>query len=80
MRGRFFRSFQYYNKFNRFGKYANSNTPFKKPVLMADSGAVIKLKEYRDYIGKAINNGTNKKSFLQGYSILVPFKFDGKGL
>jgi len=28
----------YYNTFNRFGKSHSSSTPFKKPLLMADSG------------------------------------------
>jgi CRISPR type III-A-associated RAMP protein Csm4 len=70
----------YYNTFNRFGKYHASSTPFKKPLLMADSGAVIKLKEKRDFIGGAIDNGIKNQSLVQGYSILVPFKFDGKGL
>lgn len=70
----------FYNTFNRFGKYSNSGTPFKKPVLMADSAAVVKLKNSCTYIGRAINNGTNKTSFLQAYSILVPFKFNEKGL
>lgn len=70
----------YYDTFNRFGKYANVNTPFKKPVLMADSASVVMLEEKRDYIGQGVNNGTNTPSFVQGYSILVPFKFDGKGL
>ncbi|MFK5975256.1 MAG: hypothetical protein QM493_02000 [Sulfurovum sp.] len=68
----------YYNTFNRFGKSHSSQTPFKKPLLMADSGAVIKLKTYKKYIGGAIDNGINKPSLVQGYSILVPFKFDGK--
>jgi CRISPR type III-A-associated RAMP protein Csm4 len=64
----------YYNTFNRFGKYAYSNKPFKKPVLMVDSGAVIQTKtsENTEYIGKAFSNG--EKSFLQGYSILVPLR------
>ncbi len=70
----------YYNTFNRFGKYHSSSTPFKKPLLMADSGAVVKLKEKREFIGGAIENGIEKQSLVQGYSILVPFKFDGKGL
>lgn len=72
----------HYNIFNRFGKYSNSSTPFKKPVLMADSGAVMQLKSKKEYIGRAIEDGINreKKSFVQGYSILVPFKFNGKGI
>ena len=71
----------YYNTFNRFGKYHSTSTPFKKPLLMADSGAVVKLKEKQEWIGGAINNGIGgKQSFIQGYSIVVPFKFDGKGV
>jgi len=69
-----------YNTFNRFGKYHSSLNPFKKPILMADSGAVVKLKYKRKYIGRTINNGIEKESLVQGYSIVVPFKFDGKGL
>jgi CRISPR-associated protein Csm4 len=70
----------YYNTFNRFGKSHSSATPFKKPLLMADSGAVVKLEEHRTYIGRGIENGINQQSLVQGYSIVVPFKFDGKGL
>lgn len=70
----------YYNTFNRFGKSHSSATPFKKPLLMADSGAVVKLEERREYIGRAIDNGINRQSLVQGYSIVVPFRFDGKGL
>lgn len=70
----------YYDTFNRFGKYANSNAPFKKPILMANSGGVIELNNTQEYIGKGVNNGTNRASFVQGYSILIPFKFDGEGV
>lgn len=73
----------YYNTFNRFGKFFNTNAPFKKPLLMADSSAVIEAKDNNklQYIGRAIENGyENSESFVQGYSILVPFKFDGKGV
>ena len=70
----------YYNTFNRFGKSHSSQTPFKKPLLMADSGAVVKLEKSESYIGRGIENGINTQSLVQGYSILVPFKFDGKGL
>ena len=69
----------YYNTFNRFGKSHSSSTPFKKPLLMADSGAVVKLEEKQSYIGRGIENGINTQSLVQGYSILVPFKFNGKG-
>jgi CRISPR type III-A-associated RAMP protein Csm4 len=65
----------YYDTFNRFGKYHSSNQPFKKPLLMANSSAVVKLKNKKKYIGKAIKNGD--KSFVQGYSIAIPFEFKG---
>ena len=69
----------YYNTFNRFGKHHSSSTPYKKPLLMVDSGAVVKLKSYEQYIGGAIDNGiNNNQSLVQGYSILVPFKFEGE--
>jgi len=70
----------YYNIFNRFGKYAYSNTPFKKPIVLADSSAVIVSEEKIEYIGKSIDNGIEKPSFIQGYSIVIPFEFDSKGL
>jgi len=68
----------YYDTFVRFGKFgldkANDNA-FKKPVLMANSGAIIKYDKDIAYFGNAINNGyENKPSFLQGYSIAIPFK------
>lgn len=70
----------YYNTFNRFGKSHSSQTPFKKPLLMADSGAVVQLEKCEPYIGRGIENGISRQSLVQGYSIVVPFKFDGKGL
>lgn len=71
----------YYDLFTRFGKFHSTSTPFKKTVLLADSGAVIELKKDSQYIGKAINNGTkNKISFIQGYSIVIPFTFEASCL
>ena len=75
----------YYNTFNRFGKYVDSKSPFKKSILMADSGAVVCCDDKKEYIGRAIDNGIiangiKRPSFVQGYSILVPFKFDCEGL
>lgn len=70
----------YYDIFNRFGKYSFSNTPFKKPALLANSGAVVKMKEPALYVGKALSNATVAPSFIQGYSIAIPFQFDGKGV
>ena len=67
----------YYNTFNRFGKSHSSQTPFKKPLLMADSGAVVKLETRELYIGRGVDNGINRQSLVQGYSIVVPFEFKG---
>ena len=44
---------------------------------MADSGAVVKLNSQKQYIGGVIDNGINNPSLVQGYSIVVPFKFEG---
>ena len=67
----------YYNTFNRYGKSHSSQTPFKKPLLMADSGAVVMLEKSQTYIGRGVDNGISQQSFVQGYSIIVPFKFQG---
>jgi len=67
----------YYNTFNRFGKSHSSQTPFKKPLLMADSGAVVKLEMREPYLGRGVDNGINRQSLVQGYSIVVPFEFKG---
>ena len=64
----------FYNTFNRYGKHHASHTPYKKALLMADSGAIIKLDEKKEYIGIAMNNGIKDTSFVQGYSIIVPIK------
>ena len=68
----------WYEPFTRFGKFGLNNAhtnAFKKPVLMADSACVVKLKEKKRYFGTCTNNGTQEKpSFLQGYSIAIPFK------
>jgi len=68
----------YYEPFARFGKHgadlANKN-PFKKPILMADSGAVVIFKEVytKPYIGKAIKgHSTHQNTVHQGYSIVLP--------
>ncbi len=71
----------WYEPFTRFGKFGLNNAhtnAFKKPVIMADSGAVVRLKEKVDYFGSCLNNGfENKPSFLQGYSIAIPFILKG---
>jgi len=67
----------WYEPFTRFGKYglADAHTnAFKKPTIMADSGSVVLLKEKKQYFGNCVDNGLkDKPSFLQGYSIAIPF-------
>lgn len=74
----------YYEPFTRFGKHgaglANTN-PFKKPILMADSGAVVIFEDTctKDYIGKAINkHSSHSKTVHQGYSIVLPINKEFK--
>ncbi len=68
----------WYEPFVRFGKYGLDNiygNYLKKPVLMVNSAMVIKGKLHKSYFGTCLNNGyENKPSFLQGYSITIPFK------
>jgi len=68
----------YYDVWSKFGKFHSSNTPFKKPVVFANHFAVVKLANKKEFIGKSINNSydTKKPSFIQGYSIVVPFEFE----
>ncbi len=70
----------YYEPFTRFGKHgaglANKN-PFKKPILMANSGAIVVFDESytKQYIGKAIKgHSTHENTVHQGYAIIVPTK------
>jgi len=71
----------YYEPFTRFGKHgaglANKN-PFKSPLLLADSKAVIVCQERQNdlqYIGKAIKgHSSNPHTVHQGYSIVIPIQ------
>lgn len=70
----------FYEPFTRFGKSgasrANTN-PFKKPILLADSAAVIHFEERvkKQYLGKAISDISSYADTVhQGYSIIVPIK------
>lgn len=70
----------HYEPFTRFGKHgaqlANKN-PFKKPLLLADTAAVIEFESSRElsYIGKAIQGHSSLKDTVhQGYSITIPLK------
>lgn len=70
----------FYEPFTRFGKTgasrANTN-PFKKPIILANSGAVVHYENETtlEYIGKAIMNISTYKDIVhQGYSIVLPIK------
>lgn len=70
----------YYEPFTRFGKHGASlsnQNPFKKPLLLADTGAVIHFDKAQniDFIGKSIQGHSNhEKTIHQGYAIVIPIK------
>lgn len=70
----------FYEPFTRFGKtgYDRAVTnAFKKPLLLADSSAVVVFEQQQNlqYIGKAINNISTYKDIVhQGYAIVVAMK------
>ncbi len=78
----------YFKPFVRFGKHgdslATSPNPFKKPVLMADEGAVLIPKDMekafeKPYVGQGvigISNLRNNKAVQQGYSLYLPIKME----
>jgi len=70
----------FYTPFTRFGKKgahrANQN-PFKKPLLLADTGSVIVFTDSynKGYVGKAIKNHTSHADIIhQGYAIAIGIK------
>lgn len=76
----------YFTPFIRFGKHgerlANSQNPFKNPVIMADEGAVFVPRDLtvfeKPYIGLGIS-GLSKsmpQTVGQGYSFYLPFKLE----
>ncbi len=76
----------WFSPFTRFGKHgerlASMRKPFKKPVIMADEGAVFQYKEKpfpdKPYIGSAITNVSSslRETVVQGYSPYIPFKLE----
>ena len=70
----------FYEPFVKFGKngYDRAYTnPFKKPLIFANSGAVVVFdkKQKLQFIGKAIKNISTYKDIVhQGYTILLPIK------
>jgi len=66
----------YYDLYVKFGKYGlnRAKNPFKKPVVLCDSGSVIKLTPNQKVYGKILENGSVEKSYTQAKTILVPMK------
>ena len=75
----------FYEPFTRFGKHggylASSGKFEKSPLLLANTGAVVLLKESRDikFIGKMIAGHSEQRDTIhQGYSIVLPLKLTGE--
>lgn len=70
----------YYTVFTRFGKHGGdlaNSSPFKKPILLADTSAVLLFDEEKelDFVGSAItSHSKHTETIHQGYSILLPIK------
>lgn len=78
----------FFAPFIRFGRHgdrlAKSGKPFKNPVIMADEGAVVLVKDKaifnKPYIGSMVK-GISKvqpKAVTQGYSLYIPVKVEDK--
>jgi len=66
----------FYEPYVKFGKYGlnRAKNPFKKPVILCDSGSVIKLQNNQKIYGKILENGSVETSYTQAKTILVPMK------
>jgi CRISPR-associated protein Csm4 len=68
----------YYEPFVRFGKHGASlsnKNPFKKPLLLADTAAVVRFDSNRSkhYIGQSIRgHSAHSETVHQGYAIVIP--------
>ena len=68
----------YYDTFVRFGKLGMErafSNPFKKPIILADRGALLEFEEPQElqFVGKAIKNiSTYDDVIHQGYAIVFP--------
>ena len=68
----------YYEPFVRFGKHGGdlaNSSPFKKPILLADTGAVVAYENEKElkFIGRAVQNiSQNLDTLHQGYAIVLP--------
>lgn len=75
----------YYNLFTRFGRTGNiasfSANPFKKPISMLDTGALLQIKQSGcSYVGQGLQNiiadnaNLSHPVYHQGYSIIIPLE------
>jgi len=66
----------FYEPYVKFGKYGlnRAKNPFKKPIVLCESGSVIKLNSPQKVYGKILENGSIDKSYTQAKTILVPMK------
>lgn len=75
----------YFQVITKYGKHgdikAKSNKPFKKPIIMADTGSIISLKssfnKEKPFIGSAVKNISymDSKTVAQGYALCLPCNF-----
>lgn len=67
----------FYEPFVRFGKHGGdlaNSSPFKKPILLADTGAVVEYESEKElkFIGRAVRGISAHESTLhQGYAIVL---------
>jgi len=67
----------WYEPYVKFGKYGlnRAKNPFKNPIILCDSGSVIKLDTPQKVYGEILENGVNdEKSYTQAKTILIPIK------
>jgi CRISPR-associated protein Csm4 len=79
-------SIKYCQPFTRFGKHGDilaiKGNPFKKPIIMADEGALLKIDNYNPsspIAGKSINkiSDNDPRTVSQGYSLYLPISLHG---
>ena len=72
----------WYEPYTKFGKYGLQNgmsNAFKRPIIMAQSGCVVKKALQSNFFGNVADSGSaNKPSYNQGYSIAIPFSLKDK--
>lgn len=75
----------YYKTFTKFGKlggdFASGGNPFKKPVIMLEAGALVKIKEFEanKYFGRlqpGVHSNTDINIVQYGYAFPVPVYYE----